>query len=78
MAEDRSKKIIGNYLASALDIEDHMSVDVYGEFLSRKAWPADLNETAFENIKQLLEVVIRDTDMHKKAFLGLQDKLNKS
>lgn len=77
MPEDNKKeKIIGNYLASALDMEDHMSISVYGEYLDRSAWPGDLDEKVFENIKKLLTIVVEDTEMHKKAFLGLQDKLN--
>jgi hypothetical protein len=73
---EKEKKIMGGYLASALDIEDHMSIEVYGDFLYRNAWPADLEENVFENIKQLLGVVIKETDMHKKTFLELQKKLN--
>lgn len=76
MAKDENKKIANGYLASALDIEDRMSLEVYGEFLDQKAWPADLDKKVFENIKQLLGVVIEETEMHKKAFLELQKKLS--
>lgn len=75
MAENKKQQIIGNYLASALDLEDKMSLEVYGDYLNRSAWPADLDEKVFKNIKQLLSVVINETEMHKKAFLGLQKKL---
>jgi len=77
MTEDK-KETIGNYLLSALDMEDHMSIDVYGNYMQRSAWPADLNEEAFENIKKLLTIVIEETEMHKKAFSELQKKLNES
>ena len=76
--EEKQKKTIGNYLVSALDMEDHMSITVYGEYMNRSAWPARLGEEAFENIKKLLTVVIEETEMHKKAFSELQKKLNES
>jgi len=75
MMENKNRKIISGYLASALDLEDQMSIDIYGEFLDKNAWPADLDEKVFEKIKQLLGVVISETEMHKKVFLELQKKL---
>lgn len=67
-------KIIGGFLSSALDIEDDMSTSVYGEYLNRETWPADLDEKVFEMIKNLVTVLIEETEGHKKAFLGLKNK----
>lgn len=67
-------KIIAGFLASALDIEDDMSKSVYGEYLDRETWPADLDDRAFEMIKNLVTVLIEETEGHKKAFLGLKNK----
>jgi CRISPR/Cas system-associated endoribonuclease Cas2 len=78
MEENTRKKTIGNYLASALDMEDHMSIAVYGEYMQRSVWPSNLSEEAFENIKKLLTVVIEETEMHKRMFSELQKKLNES
>ena len=75
MTGNENKKIIGGYLASALDLEDKMSLDIYGEFLDKTAWPASLDKEVFENIKRLLDIVIEETKMHKKAFLEIQKKL---
>lgn len=78
MVENTKESIIGNYLASALDIEDSMSLDVYGTYLSRSAWPAHMDNEVFENIKKLLAVVVEETEGHKIAFSELQKKLNAS
>lgn len=74
--EPKKEATIGNYLASALDIEDHMSIEVYGDYMQKSGWPVTLSEEAFENIKKLLTVVIEETERHKKAFSELQKKLN--
>ena len=76
MEEPKKETTIGNYLASALDIEDHMSIEVYGAYMQKSAWPTTLSEEAFENIKKLLIIVIEETEMHKKAFSALQQKLS--
>ncbi|MDO8601296.1 MAG: hypothetical protein Q7R46_01290 [bacterium] len=70
-------KIIAGFLASALDIEDDMSTSVYGEYLIRETWPADLDEKVFEMIKNLTAVLIEETEGHKRAFLGLKNKFLK-
>jgi len=78
MEEHKKEATIGNYLASALDMEDHMSIEVYGAYMQKSAWPATLSEEAFGNIRKLLTVVIEETEMHKKAFHALQEKLSAS
>jgi len=67
--------LIAGFLASALDLEDKMSGNVYGEYLKRVIWPPDLEEEEFEIIKEYLNVLIQETEQHKKAFLSLQNKL---
>ncbi|MBI2038512.1 MAG: hypothetical protein HYT19_01140 [Candidatus Nealsonbacteria bacterium] len=67
-------KIIAGFLASALDIEDDMSESVYGEYLNRETWPADLEEKVFDMIKNLVAILIEETEGHKKSFSGLKNK----
>ena len=69
-------KVIAGFLASALDIEDTMSLKVYGDFLDRQSWPANLTEEAFQTIRNFLTTLIQDTEAHKKTFLELKNKLN--
>ena len=69
-------KVIAGFLASALDIEDTMSLSVYGDLLDRQSWPANLTEETFQNIRNFLTTLIQDTEAHKKAFLELKNKLN--
>jgi len=78
MEENKKEGIIGNYLASALDIEDSMSLDVYGAYLVREAWPAGMDAEVFEHIKKLLMIVIEETEGHKIAFGALQKRLNEA
>jgi len=73
MEED--KKIIGGYLSEALDLEDHMGLDVYGMFLKRESWPDNLDEKVFEEIKKLLNIIITETEGHQKEFLRLKEKV---
>ena len=69
------KKAMSSYLASALDMEDHMSLGVYGEFLKRDAWPDGLSNEAFDEIKNLLIILINETEGHKKAFSELKQSV---
>lgn len=76
MEKDKNKKMLDEYLTSALDLEDRMSTEIYSELRSRDSWPADLNEEIYINIKNLLDIVLKETEIHKKAFSDLQKKLN--
>ncbi|MFA5744833.1 MAG: hypothetical protein WC887_01325 [Candidatus Paceibacterota bacterium] len=78
MEEQKKEAMIGNYLVSALDMEDQMSIGVYGEYTQKSAWPDTLSDEAFENIQKLLKIVIEETEGHKRAFSELQKKLNES
>ncbi len=69
-------KLVAGFLASALDIEDKMSESVYGEFLKRETWPANLDEGAFKSIKEFLFILIGETKEHEKIFLNLKNNLN--
>ena len=69
-------KIIAGFLASALDIEDDMSRSVYGDFLNRKNWPVSLDADAFEEIKNLLMILIEETEEHTKRFLNLMEQVD--
>lgn len=68
-------KLVGGFLASAIDMEDKMSRDVYGEFLNRESWPALMDEETFKNIRDLLNILIQETDQHRKTFSELLNKL---
>lgn len=68
-------KVIAGFLTSAIDMEDEMSGDVYGEFLSRESWPVLMDEDAFQNIKELLTILIQETARHKKIFSELLNQL---
>lgn len=68
-------KLVAGFLASAIDMEDEMSRNVYGEFLSRENWPTLLDEESFKNIKELLIVLIRETERHREIFSDLLNKL---
>lgn len=76
MEKDKSEKISNEYLASALDLEDRMSKEVYGDLLDRNSWPTDLDEEVFQNIKQLLGIVVKETKIHIETFSELQKKLS--
>ncbi|MDO8663743.1 MAG: hypothetical protein Q7K28_02830 [Candidatus Wildermuthbacteria bacterium] len=66
---------VAGFLDLALDIEDQMSRSVYGEFLQRKAWPANLEEDVFEAISASLMILIKETEEHRLEFLNLKKKL---
>ncbi len=69
-------KVIAGFLTLALDIEDQMSIAVYGEYLDKKIWPAILEKETFQIIKDNLMILIQETEEHKKTFLSLKNKLN--
>lgn len=75
MANKKDIEVITGFLEAALDIEDQMSRDVYGEFLKRKAWPANLEKEVFEALTSSLMLLIRETEEHRLRFLALKKKL---
>lgn len=66
--------IVAGYLVSALQMEDHISREVYGVYLERSTWPASLSDEVFAEIQKLLTILIEETDRHREAFHSLQLK----
>jgi hypothetical protein len=67
-------KILSNFLASALDLEDEVSNSVYNDYMDAKNWPKNIKPEIFQNIRQYLTVLIEDTQKHKKIVLELMQK----
>ncbi len=68
------QQTLANFLVSALDMEDEISGSIYKDYMDRKYWPKNLTPEVFENIRQYLNVLIEDTQNHKKIILGLMQK----
>ncbi len=75
-ADGGEVKLIGSYIASAVDIEDKVLESSYSDYLERQSWPAGLDHQAFEAITRYLTLLIEDTKMHQQMFLNLQNSLN--
>jgi hypothetical protein len=78
MAEKDINNLAGNkvitlagFLASALDMEEEISNSVYKDYMDAKNWPKNLKPKVFQNIRQYLNVLIEDTQKHKKIISGL-------
>jgi hypothetical protein len=67
-------KILAGYLASALDMEDRVSNSIYRDYLLRENWPKNLKPEIFQNIRQYLNVLIEDTEKHRKTILSIIEK----
>ena len=67
--------VIANYLASAFDIEDQMSQEIYGPFLESRNWPVGLSDDAFRAIVEQLNILIKETKEHKEQFLALKRRI---
>jgi hypothetical protein len=63
--------ILANFLASALDMEDEISNSVYKDYVDAKNWPKNLKPEIFQNIRQYLNVLIEDTQKHRKIISEL-------
>lgn len=68
------EKILANFLASALDMEDEVSISVYKDYMDAKNWPKNVRPEVFQSIKQYLNVLIEDTRKHRKIILELMQK----
>jgi len=66
---------IAGFLASAMDMEDEISNSVYRDYMVRANWPPQLDEATFNKIKARLEVLIADTERHRRTFSELQKGL---
>ena len=65
---------IGGFLASAMDMEDNLHKSIYQDYLDRSNWPKSLPDDAFEQIRKRLDVLIRDTERHKKILRAFIEK----
>jgi hypothetical protein len=71
---DHKQDVLGNYLATALDMEDEIANSVYKDYVDAKNWPKNLRPDAFEKIKEYLTVLIEDTRTHRKTIAGLVER----
>ncbi len=63
------------YILSAIDMEDDFTKSVYQDYMKLSNWPAGLSEKTIKNIKSYLQILLDDTQKHKKRFLELKRKL---
>jgi hypothetical protein len=70
MAENK-QKTLANFLASALEMEDEISNSVYKDYMDARNWPKNLKPDIFESIKRHLNILIEDTQRHRKIILEL-------
>jgi hypothetical protein len=69
---------LDNFLASALDMEDEVSNSVYRDYMSEKNWPKSLPPDVFKNIREYLNILMEETQNHRKIILGLMQKYGKA
>ncbi len=70
MAEHK-QDTLANFLASALDMEDEISSSIYKDYVRAENWPKNLKPEAFQSIRQYLDVLIEDTQRHRKIIAEL-------
>ncbi|MBN1392367.1 MAG: hypothetical protein JW947_06140 [Sedimentisphaerales bacterium] len=70
MAEQK-QDTLANFLTAALDMEDEISNSVYKDYVKAENWPKNLKPDAFRQIKEYLNVLIEDTQRHRKIIAGL-------
>jgi tryptophanyl-tRNA synthetase len=75
---DHKQDILGNYLATALDMEDEIANSVYKDYVNAKNWPKNLRPDAFEKIKEFLTILIEDTRRHRKIIAGLIEQYDRN
>jgi hypothetical protein len=74
-ADSGQAQLIGDYISSAMDIEDKILESSYMDYLDRKSWPANLDRQAFNTLVKYLTILIKETKMHQRMFLNLQNRL---
>jgi len=67
-------KVLVGYLASALDMEDQINTSIYKDYLDEKCWPKNIEPEIFKTITQYLNVLIEDTQKHRKIIAVLVEK----
>jgi hypothetical protein len=68
-------KRIGDYIISAIDMEESFANGVYRDYTARKNWPGDLDSETFMKIQSLLKILINDTEKHKNILTQLKKKI---
>ena len=69
--ETNKPKTLSGFLASALDMEEEISNSVYRDYMNPDTWPAELEPEIFQNIRQYLSILIKDTQKHRKIILAI-------
>ncbi|MBN1124998.1 MAG: hypothetical protein JXA82_08320 [Sedimentisphaerales bacterium] len=72
--QGRPKTIVG-LLLSALDMEDEIAHSVYKDYLERSNWPSNLKDDIFEQIREMLTTLLKDTERHHNIVTHLKSKL---
>jgi hypothetical protein len=68
---EHKQDTLANFLTAALDMEDEISNSVYKDYMDAKNWPKNLKSEAFQSIRQHLDILIEDTQRHRKIILEL-------
>jgi len=70
MAEHK-QDTLANFLTAALDMEDEIASSIYKDYVNAKNWPKTLKPEVFQKISEYLNVLIEDTQRHRKIIAGL-------
>ena len=62
------------YISSAIDMEEGFTRSVYHDYMEHENWPDGLNEETLEKVRSYLQILIKDTQNHKKRFVELKKK----
>ena len=65
---------LGNFLVSALDMEDEINSSIYKDYMSVKNWPKKLKPEVFESIRKYLGILLEDTKRHRATIQSLIKK----
>lgn len=68
---------LAGFLASALDMEDEISNEVYKDYMDPDNWPAGMDLNVFQEIRKRLIILIEDTRRHRKTISGLIEQYGK-
>ena len=75
-AHTENPQTISGILLSALDMEDDIAHSVYQDYMDHKNWPTGIKEEVFEEIRNILTILLDDTQRHRKIIKALQSKLD--
>ncbi|NLH17323.1 MAG: hypothetical protein GX455_12155 [Phycisphaerae bacterium] len=71
----RNPLTLAGVLASALDMEDQMSHSVYREYLNRRIWPSSVSDETFEQIRDMLTILLNETAKHERMITTIRKRL---